>query len=159
MQLRGLVTETQRDSRHIKSFERQNREELSTSVIVSGRANQEVLTEFKRMVFESIQKEKKMMDVLEKWKSKIESSISSKETRIMQIKKEELAELSARRKRKEELRNAFRADDNPSAQDLLKNLSAMSEEQRQELANKVYVAATAQQDAGNSAKRSRTGQN
>jgi len=79
--------------------------------------------------------------------------------KILRNRKEELAELSARRKRKEELRNAFRADDNPSAQDLLKNLSAMSEEQRQELANKVYVAATAQQDAGNSAKRSRTGQN
>ena len=84
--IREFSGDIDKTSDEIRRLERHNRDSLSTSGIVEGRSDDGILSKYQKLTWNCIDKERKLMAVLEDWRSKIEGSISNREERIKQIK-------------------------------------------------------------------------
>jgi len=86
--LKALSEKIHREAEELSSFERSNREALSTSEIVSGSSSDKVLDRYQNLIWKAMQDEKSLTSMLDEWKGKVEESISKKEERVKQLKKD-----------------------------------------------------------------------
>ena len=136
-QLAGLAAEVKRCSTEAKAVEGRCGEALSTSAIVSGRADKKVLQHYQKLMWDSVQAERKMIDLVDAWRAKIEASASQKEDRIKQIKKDLL---SAKQRRESGDQAGTPAITSTAAQELAQQFGRMTDEERQKIGAKLLSA-------------------
>ena len=83
---RTLGKKIHQEAEELSLFERQNREALSTSEIVSGSSSDKVLDRYQNLIWKAMQSEKSLVSLLEDWKGKVEESILKKEESVKQLK-------------------------------------------------------------------------
>jgi regulator of Ty1 transposition protein 103 len=86
--LKALSEKIHLEAEELSAFERNNREALSTSEIVSGSSSDKVLDRYQNLIWKAMQNEKSLTALLDDWKGKVEESISKKEERVKQLKKD-----------------------------------------------------------------------
>ena len=90
-ELKGLLAQADRSASEARRLERQHKESLSTSAIVSGSADLSVVQKYEKAMWAAVQAETKVVSFLDKWKGSLEASVSEKKERIKQVKKDKLA--------------------------------------------------------------------
>jgi len=103
----------------------------------SGRADKKVLQHYQKLMWDSVQAERKMIDLVDAWRAKIEASASQKEDRIKQIKKDLL---SAKQRRESGDQAGTPAITSTAAQELAQQFGRMTDEERQKIGAKLLCA-------------------